>query len=167
MNQSTVYGLPFPFGPIIGYSVRPWNPGSVYESLWKKSKRSLWDLSLSARWPVIWIQIPFSEMSLSHLRACMLSLSRVWLCDPMDYSPPSCSVHGILQAGILEWQWHPTAVLLPGKSHGWRSLVAYSPWGHKESDMTKRPHSHGPSLEVSNTSGHIWLARIQPYVHTN
>ena len=26
-------------------------------------------------------------------------------------------------------QWHPTAVLLPGKSHGWRSLVGCSPWG--------------------------------------
>ena len=31
-------------------------------------------------------------------------------------------------------QWHPTPVLLPGKSHGWRSLVGCSPWGHKESD---------------------------------
>ena len=28
------------------------------------------------------------------------------------------------------WQWHPTPVLLPGKSHGWRSLVGSSPWGH-------------------------------------
>ena len=28
-------------------------------------------------------------------------------------------------------QWHPTPVLLPGKSHGWRSLVGYSPWGHR------------------------------------
>ena len=27
-------------------------------------------------------------------------------------------------------QWHPTPVLLPGKSHGWRSLVGYSPWSH-------------------------------------
>ena len=26
-------------------------------------------------------------------------------------------------------RWHPTAVLLPGKSHGWRSLVGCSPWG--------------------------------------
>ena len=26
-------------------------------------------------------------------------------------------------------QWQPTPVLLPGKSHGWRSLVGYSPWG--------------------------------------
>ena len=31
-------------------------------------------------------------------------------------------------------QWHPTPVLLPGKSHGRRSLVGCSPWGHKESD---------------------------------
>ena len=31
-------------------------------------------------------------------------------------------------------------VLLPGKSHGWRSLVGYSPRGHKESDMTEQLH---------------------------
>ena len=30
---------------------------------------------------------------------------------------------------ILRRQWHPTPVLLPGKSHGWRSLVGCSPWG--------------------------------------
>ena len=39
-------------------------------------------------------------------------------------------------------QWHPTPVLLPGKSHGWRSLVGCSPWGHKESDTTKGLHFH-------------------------
>ena len=37
-------------------------------------------------------------------------------------------------------QWHPTQVLLPGESHGWRSLVGYSPWGRQESDMTERLH---------------------------
>ena len=36
----------------------------------------------------------------------------------------------------------PTPLLLPGKSHGWRSLVGYSPQGRKESDMTKRLHTH-------------------------
>ena len=36
--------------------------------------------------------------------------------------------------------WHPTPVLLPGKSHGRRSLVGCSPWGHEESDMTERLH---------------------------
>ena len=38
-------------------------------------------------------------------------------------------------------QWHPTPVLLPGKSHGWRSLVGCSPWG-LESDTTERLHFH-------------------------
>ena len=33
-------------------------------------------------------------------------------------------------------------VLLPGNSHGRRSLVGYSPWGHKESDTTERLHFH-------------------------
>ena len=39
-------------------------------------------------------------------------------------------------------QWHPTPVLLPGKSHGLRSLVGYSPWGCEESDTTERLHFH-------------------------
>ena len=39
-------------------------------------------------------------------------------------------------------QWHPTPVLLPGKSHGWRSLVGCSPWGHYKSDTTERLHFH-------------------------
>ena len=39
-------------------------------------------------------------------------------------------------------QWHPTLVLLPGKSHGWRSLVGCSPWGCQESDTTERLHFH-------------------------
>ena len=34
----------------------------------------------------------------------------------------------------------PTPVLLPGKSHGPRSLVGYSPWGRKESDTTEQLH---------------------------
>ena len=39
-------------------------------------------------------------------------------------------------------QWHPTPVLLPGKSHGWRSLVGCSPWDHKELDTTEWLHFH-------------------------
>ena len=37
-------------------------------------------------------------------------------------------------------KWQPTPVLLPGKSHGWRSLEGCSPWGRKESDTTERLH---------------------------
>ena len=45
---------------------------------------------------------------------------------------------------FLNWRrkWHPTPVLLPGKSHGWRSLVGCSPWGRWESDTTERLHFH-------------------------
>ena len=39
-------------------------------------------------------------------------------------------------------QWHPIPVLLPGKSHGWRSLVGCSPWGHEELDTTEWLHFH-------------------------
>ena len=45
---------------------------------------------------------------------------------------------------VFSWrrQWHPTPVLLPGKSHGQRSLMGCSPWGCEESDRTERLHFH-------------------------
>ena len=39
-------------------------------------------------------------------------------------------------------KWQPTPVLLPGESHGRRSLVGYSAWGRKESDTTEQLHFH-------------------------
>ena len=50
------------------------------------------------------------------------------LCDPMDYT--------------WRWQWHPTPVLWPGKSHGRRSLEGCSPWGRWGSDTTERLRFH-------------------------
>ena len=44
--------------------------------------------------------------------------------------------------GIQRRQWHPTPVLLPGKSHGWRSLEDCSPWGCWGSDTTEQLHFH-------------------------
>ena len=41
-------------------------------------------------------------------------------------------------------QWQPTPVLLPGESHGQRSLMGYSPWGHKELDSNEATeHAQG------------------------
>ena len=34
-------------------------------------------------------------------------------------------------------EWQPTPIFLPRKFQGQRNLVGYSPWGHKESDMTE------------------------------
>ena len=43
------------------------------------------------------------------------------------------------QVGEIPWRraWHPTPVFLPGESHEQRSLAGYSPWGHKELDITE------------------------------
>ena len=48
--------------------------------------------------------------------------------------------HLTLAMFVRRRQWHPTPVLLPGKSHGQRSLAGCSPWGHWESGTTKRLH---------------------------
>ena len=53
----------------------------------------------------------------------------------------SCYFGGISKT-IRRRQWHPIPVLLPGKSHGQRSLVGCSPWGCEELDTTERLHFH-------------------------
>ena len=45
-------------------------------------------------------------------------------------------VQSLGQEDPLEKEWQPTPVFLPGKFHGQRSLVGYSPWGCKELDTT-------------------------------
>ena len=50
---------------------------------------------------------------------------------------------GLIPSWGTNWKrkWQRTPVLLPGKFHGLRSLVGYSPWGRRESDTTERLHS--------------------------
>ena len=60
---------------------------------------------------------------------------------------PACHLSFYFVCGIFfhysrRRQWHPTPVLLPGKSHRQRSLVGCSPWGREESDTTERLHFH-------------------------
>ena len=62
--------------------------------------------------------------------------------------------------GKISWRraWQPTPVFLPGESHAQRSLVGYSPWGHKESDTTGvTAHMHA-----------LWSVEIRCliYIHT-
>ena len=49
-------------------------------------------------------------------------------------------------------QWQATPVLLPRKSHGWRSMVGYSPWGRYESDTTEQLHFHTMEKAVATHS---------------
>ena len=48
--------------------------------------------------------------------------------------------------------WHPTLVLLPGKSHGRRSLVGCSPWGDEELEMTGQLHFHALEKDMATRS---------------
>ena len=57
-----------------------------------------------------------------------------------DYYKSKSLLIGPLAYPLWRRQWQPTPVLLPGKSHGWRSLVGCSPWGCEELDRTEWLH---------------------------
>ena len=65
--------------------------------------------------------------------------------------------------GKILWRrkWQPTPVLLPGKSHGQRNLVGYSPWGHKELDTTERLHF---SFLRGMNIAHMWQTFLKSLV---
>ena len=52
-------------------------------------------------------------------------------------------------------QWHPTPVLLPGKSHGWRSLEGCGPWGRWGSDTTERLYFHFSLSCIGEGNGNL------------
>ena len=51
-------------------------------------------------------------------------------------------VWSLCQEDPLEKEMEIHSVFLPGESYGQRSLVGYSPWGGKQSDMTEQLHTH-------------------------
>ena len=90
----------------------------------------------------------------------MMPSNHLILCRPL-LLPPSIfpSIRVFSNDSALNWrrQWQPTPVLLPGKSHGWRSLVGCSPWGCEESrhllsDFTFTFHFHALEKEMATHS---------------
>ena len=78
-------------------------------------------------------------------------LSNVMLVSSVQQHESALSIH-------IFWRrkWQPTSVFLPRKSHGWRSLVGYSPWGCKESDMTEKLHFHfQPRWSLTSLKGSL------------
>ena len=103
----------------------------------------------------------FDPMDIAHQAPLSMGFSRQAYCSGLPFT----SLGELLDPGIeptslrspalsgrfgfdpwvrkIPWRrkWQPTPVLLlPGKFHGWRSLVGYSPWECKESDKTERLH---------------------------
>ena len=106
-------------------------------------ERSLWKMSLT-------LYSNFWEASHFYLLACV-SLPVSWFPLYPDHMGTGslCSWELLTSFGLLlkfhiweTWRrkWQPIPVLLPGRLHGWRSLVGCSPWGHKELDTTERLH---------------------------
>ena len=123
--------------------------------------------SSTLAWKIPWTEEPVRLQSMGSLRVghdWATSLSLFTSCigegngkpvqyscleNPMNRGVWQAIVHGVTKSCIRlnDLQWHPTPVLLPGKSHGWRSLEGCSPWGRWGSDTTERLHFHFPALE--------------------
>ena len=74
-------------------------------------------------WPMFLCELPSAYLPVPTICPSLLPVLKNWLVCITD---------------LWRRQWQPTPVLLPGKSHGRRSLVGFSPWGREESDMTER-----------------------------
>ena len=68
--------------------------------------------------------------------------------------PTRCRLDPLVGKIPSRRKWQPTPVFLPGESHGQRSPVGYSPWGHKESDMYEHVQRHTDSHRLTHKHTH-------------
>ena len=80
----------------------------------------------------------------------------------LKHLPPTreTQVRSLGQDDPLAEEMATHSSILAGESHGWRSLVGYSPRGRKESDMTERLHSLTHSLKEMATHSSIFAWQI-------
>ena len=122
-----------------------------FESLWTRAllSQSVWDASDWQRghqWRLLEIQ------NLRHYFWTSLVTQGVSVC--LQSQRPGFDPW----VRKIPWRrkWQPTPILLTRKSHGQRSLVAYSSWGHEESDTIEQLHFSillSPNLQLNKTPG--------------
>ena len=124
--------------------------------------------TLHMRWPKYWSSsfsiIPSKEIpGLISFRMDWLDILAVQrtLKSLLQYHSSKASILR-RSAFFRRRQWHPTPVLLSEKSHGQRSLVGCSPWGHEESDTTER---NGTPLQYSCLENPMGRGAWQAVVH--
>ena len=91
-------------------------------------------------WGVNWSGILYSNLKYTHFSRMTEWLGGV--CSEELSSIPCLWIYCGLVKLFRRRQWHPTLVLLPGKSHRRKSRVGCSPWGRKESDRNERLDFH-------------------------
>ena len=118
-----------------------------------------WSKTLSNYWHVMLNPIRFSYPLLAIPEDSLIRLSHSWWLRRQSVSLQCSRPRFNPWVGKIPWRrkWQPTPVLLPRKFHGWRSLVGYSPWGHKELDMTEWLHFLSGSSKASLGMGDIFL----------
>ena len=119
------------------------------------------------------VLLPFPRLSISQIHSnCQFSSSYLPLAMGLPASSDSkesaCNAGepGLIPGlGKILWrrEWQLTRVFLPGESHRQRSLVGYSLWVHKESDMTEQLtlHCHYLPLAISSVRSAVdptWLS---------
>ena len=129
--------------PFWNCHIKPWHQRTEdFSTPWRHYVSQSRDFALlSSR---VWLE---AEAPAQPVSTCQISthLSSPWtsLVAQMVKCPPT-----MWETGFNPWvrkiswrrKWQPSPVFLPGKSHGQRSLVGYSPWGRKEWDRTERLH---------------------------
>ena len=70
--------------------------------------------------------------------------------------------------GKISWRrkWQPTLVFLPGKVQGQRSLVGYSPWGRKKTDMTEQLRIYTDTDTHTHTHITVHTGRYRAVLYT-
>ena len=92
----------------------------------------------------------------SRMSRCRSVITLSWLSGSWRSFSYSSSVY------FRRRQWHPTPVLLPRKSHGWRSLVGCSPWDCEELDMTEQLHfDFSLSCIGEGNSNPLWCSCLE------
>ena len=105
---------------------------------------------------ISWEQVSFKALLDLWLLRALQHLCYGFPSGSVIKNPPAVQetwVQSLGQKAPRRRKWQPTAVFLPGKPHGQRSLLGYSPRGHTESDMTEWLNN---SSSRSNVCISIW-----------
>ena len=96
-----------------------------FDLVLRRGMESRWDLGKRSEWT--------ENMIIGHAKGKVWKARRlgggVGMKCELRKTQRSGTFLGVTMNGLKRRQWHPTPVLLPGKSHGQRSLVGCSPWG--------------------------------------
>ena len=118
----------------------PSHPLALFIVILSKAHLTLHSRMSGSRWVItpLWLSRSWRSFSYSSsVYSCYLLVSSASV-RPIPFQlKHSCSDISPVRASQGRRAWQPTAIFLPGESHGQSILAGYSPWGHKESDMTE------------------------------